>query len=60
VTTGFVSSRDLTVAADNLAFDDALRPAKTDFVEIEVGMLGADVMKDPSHRALHPQVKTLD
>jgi hypothetical protein len=28
---------------DYLAFGNALRPAKADFVEIEVGMLGADV-----------------
>src|ERR1700761_9342877 len=48
------------IAPDDLAFGDALRPAKTDFVEIEVGMLGADVMKDASHRALHPQIEALD
>ena len=55
-----VFSRPCRVAADDLAFGDALRPAKTDFVEIEVGMLGADVMKDPGHRALHPQIEALD
>src|SRR5271166_2130867 len=26
-------------------------------MEIEVGMLWADVMKDPGHRALHPQIE---
>ena len=47
-------------SADDLALGDALRPAKADFVEIEVGMLGADVMKDTGHRALYPQIKALD
>src|ERR1700739_4875234 len=50
-------SGDLSTAPrspDDLAFGDALRPAEADFVEIEVGMLGADVMKDTGHRALHP------
>ena len=41
-------------APDDFAFGDVLRPAKADFVEIEVGMLGAEVMKDTGHRALHP------
>ena len=50
----------MPVAADDLAFGDALRPAKADFVEIEVGMLGADVMKDAGHRALHPQIEALN
>src|SRR5271155_1690088 len=50
----------MPVAADDLACGDALRPAKADFVEIEVGMLGADVMKDAGHRALHPQIEALD
>src|SRR6516165_5732378 len=43
----------MPVAADDLAFGDALRPAKADFVEIEVGVLGADVVKDASHCPLH-------
>src|SRR6516165_10742737 len=50
----------MPVASENLAFGDALRPAKADFVEIEVGMLGTDVMKDTGHRALHPEIKALD
>src|SRR5262245_54809954 len=50
----------MPVASENLAFGDALRPAKADFVEIEVGMLGTDVMKDTGHRALHPQIEALD
>src|SRR5271163_2701637 len=50
----------MPVAADDLACGDALRPAKADFVEIEVGMLGADVMKDAGHRALHPEIEALD
>lgn len=45
---------------DDLTFGNALRPAKADFVEIEVGMLGADVMKDAGHGALHPEVEALD
>jgi hypothetical protein len=37
-----------------------LRPAKADFVEIEVGMLGADVVKDASHCPLwHYQILQL-
>ena len=50
----------MPVSPDDFAFGDALRPAEADFVEIEVGMLGADVMKDASHRALHPQIEALD
>src|SRR5215471_13271935 len=50
----------MPIAAEDLALGDALRPAKADFVEIEVGMLGTDVMKDASHRALHPQIEALD
>src|SRR5271170_626426 len=45
---------------NNLALGDALRPAKADFVEIEVGMLGADVVKDTGHRALHSEIEALD
>ena len=52
--------RPCRVSPDDFAFGDALRPAEADFVEIEVGMLGADVMKDASHRALHPQIEALD
>src|SRR6516165_2662312 len=50
----------MAVASDDLALGDALRPAKANFVEIEVGMLGADMMKDTGHRALHPQIEALD
>jgi hypothetical protein len=45
---------------NDLAFGDALRPAKADFVEIEVGMLGADVVKDASRCPLHPEIEPLD
>ena len=34
--------------------------AKADFVEVEVGMLGADVMKDAGHCALHPEIEAFD
>jgi hypothetical protein len=44
---------------DDPAFADALRPAKADFVEMEVGMLRADVIRD-SDRALHPEIEALD
>lgn len=47
-------------AADDLVCGDALRPAKADFVKIEVGMLGADMMKDAGHHALHSQIEVLD
>ncbi len=57
---GFGLQAATPVASDDLAFGDALRPAKADFVKIEVGMLGADVMKDAGHRALHPQIEPLD
>src|SRR6516162_9243060 len=50
----------MPIASDDLAFGNALRPAKANFVEIEVGMLGADMMKDTGHRALHPQIEALD
>ena len=33
-----------------MAADDALRPAKADLVEIEIGMLRADVVENTSHR----------
>jgi hypothetical protein len=47
-------------AGDDLALGDALRPAKADILEIEVGVLGADVMRDTSHRALYPQIEAVD
>src|SRR5215471_13879731 len=50
----------MPIAPEDLALGDALRPAKADFVEIEVGMLGTDVMKDAGHRTLHPQIEALD
>jgi hypothetical protein len=37
--------------ANGIACDDALRPAETDLVEMQVRMLRADVVKDTGNRA---------